>query len=223
MKCYSIILLLLFSMTSFQEDNSLRWDYGNEKWTPLMKAIYQGDTKTYSKMIKDGICVTSEFSQTKNVKLTALDVAIRTNNDVAVGMLLNTKQFPKLNDYLITASGQESVKVLELLFDYGADPNYILENGYTPIFMATKFGSREVLVELLKRSKNINKKRNGVTVLMLAARDLNIEKVKILILYGADRNIEDSKGRKAYDYADLSLIKRENKSELITQLKELLK
>lgn len=63
---------------------------------------------------------------------------------------------------------------------------------------------------------NVNDTSVGMTALMFAARDSTIEMVQLLLDYGADKNIQSSNGKTAYDYAvdhghqDLALLLKPN-------------
>ena len=225
MKKIITLLILFFSLSSFNLHRD-KWDTYRENWSPLMKAIYEGDTTEFSRLIQKNKRITFATPKKGREKgITALDVAILKQNVIAVEMLLKTKKFLKLNEYLMTACGEDDVKIIELLFDYGADPNYITEStGNTPIIEATDFGSNEVLIALLQKSKNINTqiKGPGFTALMGAAIHLNVEKAKILLEYKADKTLTDSSGKTAYSYIneDLDIV---NKDAVIKELKELLR
>jgi uncharacterized protein len=222
---YMISIILFFSLFSFQDKETLKWDYNKKDWTPLMKAIYKQDTKTVIKLIKKNINIDLAVPiHISDFKITALEVAIRKKNTLAVELLLKTKKYIDLDEYLIVASSEDNVNILKLLFEYNANPNYIEKNGNTLVMFATGQGSDEVLIELLKSTVNINKQRkvDGMTALMLASYSKNLEKVKILLNNGADKEIKDNRGKTAFDYVNLNNIKNPQ-SEIIEQLKELLK
>ena len=66
-------------------------------------------------------------------------------------------------------------------------------------------------------------KTNGMTVLMLAAYDSKMEKIKLLLKYGAKKDIKDSRGLTALDYFNkYSAIRKVSEEDKI-EIKELLK
>lgn len=219
--------LIFFLLTSFQEP-SLKWDYDKREWSPLMLSIYNGETDKFSKLIKRSKNVTYvAYSKSSGWELTALDIALFMNNDLAVSKLLKTKKFKKLDMYLFKAASYGNDKIIDLLLDYGANGNYLYEkSNFTPLMMAVNNGSIDVLTTLLKRVPEcINKKnKNGTTALMFACKRLEIEKVKVLLEYKADVNLKDIIGKTAVDYLskDYTFSEKANKAELFTKIKGML-
>ncbi|MGC4041830.1 MAG: ankyrin repeat domain-containing protein [Flavobacterium sp.] len=151
-----IVALLLFT-TSLTFAHKEKWDDNKKNWSPLMLAIYKGETKEFKRLIKSNADVNYKVRpDDSNWNLTPLEVAIRMDNEVAVNCLLSTNKILKPESYLMTAAGQNSVRIIELLIQYGANPNETLENGYSVLMMATASGSKEVLECLLKNGGNPN-------------------------------------------------------------------
>jgi ankyrin repeat protein len=89
---------------------------------------------------------------------------------------------------LMLACQGNSANIVQLLLQYGADPNTRSENGYSILMAASSFGSVEVLECLLKNKANPNLTRNidDMTALKLAkTANGDSEKEKLLIKYGA--------------------------------------
>jgi len=82
--------------------------------------------------------------------------------------------------------------------------------------IAISKGEIETVKQLIESGTKVNKKLNGMTPLMYAARYNKVEIIKYLLQKGADRNIEDSQGFTALNYAELS-----NAYEAIAVLKSL--
>ncbi len=218
-----LVALLLASISTYSHGE--KWDENRDGWSPLMLAIYKGKTESFMKLITQKVDV-NYLSKSKysDARITALEVAIRMNNEVAVNSLLLTNRISNPEKYLMTAAGQNSMKVIELLIKYGGNPNETLENGYSILMMATGFSSKDVFECLLKKGANPNQaKTNGMTVLMLAGYGAKIEKIKLLIKYNADKDVKDSKGWTALDYfnkyCDIRKVSEEDK----TEIRELLK
>ena len=170
-----------------------------------MLAIYNGQIDKVNKLIAQNVDINFITPGTNsNWRLTALEVAIRKDNDVAVEKLLSTKKISKPETYLMTACGQKSAKTVQLLIKYGAKPNDTLENGYSDAMMAVSFGSLKVLECLLKNGANLKQTRkvDGMTILMFAAFNGDAKKVKLLLDFGADKYVEDKSGKSALDYVD---------------------
>lgn len=216
-------LFLFTSILTFAHKE--KWDDNKENWSPLMSAIYNNQTQKFQKLIAKNANVNYVTkSKDSNWNLTPLEVAIRVNNEVAVNSLLLTNKILHPEKYLMIAAGGNSVKIIELLIKYGANPKETLENGYSVLMMSTGFGSNEVFECLLKNGANPNQaKTNGMTDLMFAAYDSKTEKIKLLLKYGAEKDLKDSNGLKALDYfnkyCDIRKVSEENK----TEIRELLK
>ena len=191
-----------------------------------MIAIYNGQEEKVNKLIEQNVDVNFLTSGTNsNWRLTALGVAIRKDNDVAVETLLSTNKVSKPETYLMTACGQKSAKAVQLLIKFGANPNDTLENGYSVSMMAASFGSLEVLECLLKNGANLKQTRkvDGMTILMFAAFNGDDKKVKLLLDFAADKYVKDKNGKVAIDYVDQIYehlkVSEKTKTKLRQQLK----
>ncbi len=198
-----LIIIPLICSSAFAHKE--RWDENRDSWSPLMVTIYNNQITAYLELIKQGADV-NFISGNENTgwKLTALDIALRKNNEIAVKALLNTSKVSTPEKYMMTASSQNSALNVELLIKYGANPNETLDNGYSVLMNAASFGSREVLEVLLKHGAKTNQKRNvdGITALMLAAFKGEPQKVKLLLKYGANKYAKDANGKTALDYVE---------------------
>ena len=70
--------------------------------------------------------------------------------------------------------------------------------------VAISKGDIEIVKKFIEGGTNVNKKLNGMTPLMYAARYNKVEIIKYLLLKGADRDIKDSQGFTALKHAELS-------------------
>lgn len=179
--------LLAFTASAHKE----RWDENREGWSPLMRAVYYGQTSKYLKLIEEGADLNFVSSTSEsNWHLTALEVAIFKDNEVAVRILLETNKISKPGTHLMTAAGQKSALNVERLLRYGANPNDTLDNGYSVLMMAASFGSFDVFETLLRHGAKTDQTRkiDGMTALMLAAFNGQPKKVKLLLDYGANKS-----------------------------------
>jgi len=200
---YLLILLTLSSLATFAHKE--KWDDNKKDWSRLMLAIYNGQIDKVKKLIDQRVDVNFITPGTNsNWRLTALEVAIRKDNFVAVETLLSTNKISKLGTYLLTACGQKSAKTVQLLIKKGANPSDTLENGYSVAMMAASFGTLEVLACLLKNGANLKQTRkvDGMTILMFAAFIGDAKKVKLLLDCGAEKHIKDKNGKVALDCVD---------------------
>lgn len=80
--------------------------------------------------------------------------------------------------------------------------------------IAISKGELQTVQQIIESGTKVNKKINGLTPLMYAARYNKVEIIKYLLQMGADPNIRDSQGFTALKYAELS-----NAYDAITVLK----
>lgn len=73
-----------------------------------------------------------------------------------------------------------------------------------PLVVAISKGEIETVKQLIESGTKVNKKLNGLTPLMYAARYNKVEIIQYLLQKGADRDIKDSQGFTALNYAELS-------------------
>ena len=91
-----------------------------------------------------------------------------------------------------------------------------------PLVVAISKGEIETVKTFIENGTGVNKKFNGMTSLMYAARYNKVEIMKYLLLKGADGNIKDSQGFTALKHAELSnayeaiaLLKSSSVNELV--------
>ena len=97
---------------------------------------------------------------------------------------------------LEAAANNPSASIIELLYEYGADPDKPNDAGITPLEAALTAGRTSNALALLRvcRDDDGNGKNRA---LMSAAKDGNISAVRELIQAGADLNSRDSEGNTA--------------------------
>ena len=90
----------------------------------------------------------------------------------------------------------------------------------SPSTLAIAISNREIetVKQFIESGTKVNKKLNGLTPLMYAARYNKVEIIKYLLLKGADCNIKDGQGFTALKHAELS-----NANEAIAILKSSVK
>ncbi len=221
-----IIYLNGFLFSSFIS-YKVRWDEIRDCWSPLMVAIYKNKIKKFEKLIKSkkGITYVS-ICDKSDYELTPLEVAIRSENAYAVELLLKTRAYKNLDEYLLIASGYESIRTVALIIQYGGNPNFVDENNHIIIMQATSFSTVKVLKTILSFSSqniNIQRNKNSATALILASYAKDVDKVKLLLEYKSDIKIKDSKGRTAYDYVDTDYINKNCNEQQMNELRKLLK
>ena len=79
------------------------------------------------------------------------------------------------------------------LLDRGANLNITDNNGWTPLMVAVKYSSPDMVKLILDKGTDVNARNNeNWTPLMIAAKYSNEEVVKILLEYGAEINISEN-------------------------------
>ena len=203
MKRYVVfILCTLFAINIFAYKE--RWDKKREDWTPLMRAVYCNQVVLRDSLIHAGVDVNES---SKRQGMTALTVAIRKQAVGSVKVLLETDRITDVNRYVITACSNQDVDIVKLLVEYGAEIDTVDQNGYTPLMAAVSFGSAEIVEFLLNSKVNMDQQQGvgSLTALMLAVYNGQVEKVKLLVEYGANKNITNSDGKRAYNYIDYAI------------------
>ena len=80
----------------------------------------------------------------------------------------------------------------------------IFSESPSTLAIAISKGEIETVKQFIESGTKVNKKLNGLTPLMYAARYNKVEIIKYLLQKGADRDIKDSQGFTALNYAELS-------------------
>ncbi len=102
------------------------------------------------------------------------------------------------NDY---ASHNQMIKIIELLLERGADPNFSNIEGFTPLMHASMVNEKEIVNLLLNNGADPNLKDDDGNTALIYAVEGAIEVVEILLNAGADPTIKNNKGITAYDIA----------------------
>lgn len=218
------ILLCTFLVSSlFVFAHKDRWDAHQESWSPLMLSIYKGKTNKFLKLLQQNADV--NYVAPNTLTLTALDVAIRVNNEKAILALLETKKIKSLNESLFTAAAGENASIVVLLLRHVANPNALRWAGHTVLSYAIGSGSIEVVESLLHNGAAINQANsNGMTPLIMAGYGSKVEKIKLLMQHGADKNPRDARGFTALEYfnkyCDLRKVSDVHKAEIRELLQE---
>ena len=121
------------------------------------------------------------------------------------------------------AAAKGKTEALQLLLQYGGDPNIANQNGQTPLCLAAYFGKAEVVQLMLQYGGDPNRADNdGDTPVYVATVYDNFETLQLLLKYGGDPNKANNDGDAAMHFAvsrEASRFNRVVKNKVVTILK----
>ena len=125
----------------------------------------------------------------------AVNLNAKTFMSVLKSLILR-KNYPTTTPLIEAAANNPSASIIELLYDYGADPDKPNDTGITPLEAALTAGRTSNALALLRVCRDDDGTGKN-RALMSAAKDGNIPAVRELIQAGADLNARDSEGNTA--------------------------
>ncbi|MEI6346846.1 MAG: ankyrin repeat domain-containing protein [Bacteroidota bacterium] len=201
-KKFGILCLFFLIFNPFSSfSNKEKWDSDKSTWTAFMKATYKGNHKKMIKLISKG-CDVDSCSKNGN---TALTIAIRKQDTIAIRIILDTKKviISDYSDLIRFACTKSNVPIIKMLKDYGFPLN--VNNTKTAVMKsACDWATVEVVEYLISIGFTVNIQRDidGMTPLISSVSIGSYDKVKLLLKHGADKNAVDKNGKKAIDYLD---------------------
>ena len=187
---------------SFSSFSSIeKWDSDKSTWTAFMKATYKGNHKKMIKLISKG-CDVDSCSKNGN---TALTIAIRKQDTIAIRIILDTKKvvISDYGDLIRFACTKSNIPIIKMLKDYGFPLN--VNNTKSPVIIsACDWGTVDVVEYLISIGYFVNIQRDidGMTPLISSVSIGSYDKVKLLLKHGANKNTVDKNGKKAIDYLE---------------------
>jgi ankyrin repeat protein len=111
---------------------------------------------------------------------------------------------------------RRSIPELTRALSSGADVNEVDREGRTPLFYATRDGSKELAAELIRNGANVNAQDKALeTPLHFAAREFRPEVAELLLKSGAAVDSQDAHGNTPLSRA---VFDSRGRGELITML-----
>lgn len=103
---------------------------------------------------------------------------------------------------LLLAMQQSGIPAVELLLEYGANPNVTDRSGVTPLMNAAGSGAQKYTAMLIEAKAELDLQDSaGATALMHAVKAASYEVVSLLLAAGADRTIRNDRRHTALDLA----------------------
>ena len=97
---------------------------------------------------------------------------------------------------------QGGIPAVELLLEFGANPNVTDRSGVTPLMGAASSGAQKYTAMLIEAKAELDLQDSmGATALMHAVKAASPEVVSLLLAAGADRNIRNDRRHTALDMA----------------------
>lgn len=176
--------------------------------TPLMYAVYRGDTTTTKDLLRFGPDVNVVDKKKQSALMLALERYSNKKADI-VEMLLKNKAKVELSDFEGNTALHRTVKgygsaeaVIKLLLDAKADPNVMNDIGETPLMLCREAKSMALLIMGGANVDAIDKA--GKTALIHSVNgygsDIHLL-LQILLNAKANPNIKDNEGKTALMYA----------------------
>ncbi len=167
--------------------------------TAVSRAAYAGRLAVVELLAESGAHVDGD----------ALRAGALGGNPRVVRYLLDASMKYTRNELSIAAvSGVGNPAILGMLLDTGADPNFRVDKGWTPLTFAAADGKVDSVRLLLARGANPNDHGSRDTPLIMAAYAGHVPTIKLLLAAGANPNAIGNDGRTPYQAA-ISARKRE--------------
>ena len=174
-----------------------------ERFAPIHAAAYGGACDIVKYFI--GIGVDTEL-RTKDMCETPLMVALKIPRHIEIieCLLSNGAKLESRDIYGCTALAaacryDSSLDMINMLLEHGADVNSKSNNGITPFHIACDGRTREVVLALIDKIKDVNEptgmKALCMTPLHIACASNSEDTVELLLEHGADINAIDLCGR----------------------------
>lgn len=149
------------------------------------------------------------LSEARDLRYKKLLIAYKTGNITLLREILDIDPVPKqLRLLMKKAAADDNLNIIKLLVEYGADINYIYDDGDTILMTAAANGYMDILDYILENGADINicsNKHNndyGATALMLACMNGQTDVVdRLLKEPECDINIKNKVGSTALTYA----------------------
>lgn len=167
----------------------------------LHRAAADGNLQKVKQLVKNG----EKINGTDSLLQTPLMFAAQHGHTKVVKWLLKHGAKPDLQNYfgetaLMLAVQKDTAVLVQLLLKKRSDPNLTDRKKWTALMLSK---SAIVSALLVKKGAQVNYATpgSGITALMVAAEEGNLQLVKMLLALKADREKVTADGKKAIDFA----------------------
>ena len=177
------------------------------KVTCLHLAVKSNRSQVVNLLVKTGANLDSKTEMTGE---TPLHIACQNNNpEIAEILMLNGAELNSPTAWGVTPlqlvicnPKSNSLMILKLLIEYGANLEALSNGGLTALLLAVYLGQNEMAKVLLDKGANMNfVSLDGHTPLHCSATKSDLESTKMLIEYGAEANARNHQGNNALEFA----------------------
>ncbi|QWV91990.1 hypothetical protein KP004_12220 [Geomonas oryzisoli] len=196
-----LLILTVYSKGGHMREIDYSEDFSSPKEKELISAIMDGDIVTLRRLAAEG----GNLNAVGAYENTPLRTALMLGQKSAVKALLQLGVNPNLKtpegvaaaDVVVTF--QRDPAFLELLFEYGLDPDLTSEN-VPLIFFAVSEGLWRQYNMLLAKGADINSRNeNGSSLLLDLVMQMEYDRAKDLLLKGADFRVKSMHGLNVLD------------------------
>ena len=174
----------------------------------ICDAAYKGNAELCKLILDAGANVNAAHYTTS-----ALQTASSYNHPEVVKLLIDHGADIEHKDYagntaLNLAAAEGRIETVKLLVEAGANIHTKNSGGWTPLMHACLQGRAETVQFFLEKGANANDKaenERNITALMLAADAGSVDKIKLLLEFGADPFAKDDVDLTAHDYARFAM------------------
>ena len=169
-------------------------------YTPLMKAVINGDLEILAKLLEQG----AETEVADRQGDTPLVWAASQNQPELLRLLLDHGANPNRGNFnaLMWVSFHGNGDMVRLLLEQGGDPNLRSRDGRTAMMWAAEQGNLLAVRRLLEARALVDLQNGeGYTALMFAVRKGRVDVVRLLMESGADPSIKSFDRKTALDLA----------------------
>jgi uncharacterized protein len=168
----------------------------------LLEGAAAGDVTAVKLQLKKGAAINDTDARSHS----ALMLAAANGHPAVVKILLKAGAKPDMQNYfgetaLMLAVSHNHTAVVKLLLKKKADSGITDKKGWNALMLSKSPATTALLLKHKAAGVGYAVPQSGITALMVAAEEGNLEIVRLLLAAGADKELANSHGLKAFDFA----------------------